>query len=126
MVLRVSGVILAPKAHIRMGLRQIYGIGNTRALKICAALGIDPGTKVQVLDAEEKWGPLLQEAVDKFEVEGDLRRRVSMNIKRLVDIKCYRGLRHKRGLPVRGQNTRTNARTRKGRRKQQQASSSAA
>jgi len=64
--------------------------------------------------------------VNKFEVEGDLRRRVAMSIKRLVDIKCYRGLRHKRGLPVRGQNTRTNARTRKGRRKQQQASSSAA
>lgn len=118
MVLRISGVILPPKAHIRMGLRKIYGIGNTRAIQICLALGIDPMTKVQ--DCEEKWGTALQEAVNKFEVEGDLRRRVAMSIKRLVDIKCYRGLRHKRGLPVRGQNTRTNARTRKGRRKQQQ------
>src|SRR6185369_5362923 len=123
MVLRISGIILAPKAHIRMGLRQVYGIGNTRALQICAALGINPTTKVQEL--EDKWGTLLQEAVNKYEVEGDLRRRVAMNIKRLIDIKCYRGLRHKRGLPVRGQNTRTNARTGKGRRKQQQISAAA-
>lgn len=123
MVLRISGVILPPKAHIRIALRQIYGIGNTRALKICADLGIDPSTKVQDLD--DKLGGLIQEAVNRFEVEGDLRRRVAMSIKRLIDIKCYRGLRHKRGLPVRGQNTRNNARTRKGRRKQQQVSSAA-
>lgn len=123
MVVRISGVILPPKAHIRIGLQKIYGVGDPRARKICAMLGLPVETKVDALD--EKMVIALQEAVNKFEVEGDLRRRVAMSIKRLMDIKCYRGLRHKRGLPVRGQNTRTNARTRKGRRKQQQATSSA-
>jgi small subunit ribosomal protein S13 len=123
MIVRISGVILPPKAQIRVALQKIYGIGDPRARKICASLDLHPETKVETFD--EKMAIALQDAVNKYEVEGDLKRRVSMSIKRLMDIKCYRGLRHKRGLPVRGQNTRTNARTRKGRRKQQQISSAA-
>jgi small subunit ribosomal protein S13 len=115
MAIRVSGVIL-PNKHIRVALRSIYGIGNFRALAICKKVGINPSTKVS--DIKEDVFPLIQEAVGHFEVEGDLRRRVAMDVKRLVDIKCYRGLRHKRGLPVRGQRTRTNAKTRKGRKRQ--------
>jgi small subunit ribosomal protein S13 len=116
MTIRVSGVILPPNKHIRVALRSIYGVGNFRALAICAKVGLNPATKVNEL--KEEYAPLLQEAVNQFEVEGDLRRRIAMDIKRLVDIKCYRGLRHKRGLPVRGQRTKTNARTRKGRKRQ--------
>lgn len=123
MIVRISGVILPPKAQVCIALQKIYGIGDTRARKICSSLNLHVETKVETFD--ETMVIALQEAVNKFEVEGDLRRRVSMSIKRLMDIKCYRGLRHKRGLPVRGQNTRTNARTRKGRKKQQQASSAA-
>ncbi len=115
--IRISGVILRPQVHIRVALRGIYGIGAYRAGSICKRLGINPATKVSDL-ADEKV-PLLQQAVNEYEVEGDLRRRVAMDIKRLVDIKCYRGMRHKKGLPVRGQRTRTNARTRKGRSKRQ-------
>lgn len=116
MTIRVSGVILPPNKHIRVALRSIYGIGNQRAIEICKKVGVEPGVKV--VDLKDDHASLLQEAVNQYEVEGDLRRRVAMDIKRLVDIKCYRGLRHKRGLPVRGQRTRTNARTRKGRKRQ--------
>lgn len=119
MTIRVSGVILPPNKHIRIALQSIYGVGNHRAASICKKIGVDPAIKVVDLKEDKKdYAALLQEAVNEYEVEGDLRRRVSMDIKRLGDIKCYRGLRHKRGLPVRGQRTRTNARTRKGRKKQ--------
>ncbi len=118
MAIRVSGVILPPNKHIRVALRSIYGIGNPRALAICQRAGIDPMTKV--VDLKEDFTTPLQDAVNEYVVEGDLRRRVAMDIKRLGDIKCYRGLRHKRGLPVRGQRTKTNARTRKGRKRQSQ------
>lgn len=109
---------MAPNKHIRIALRGIYGVGAHHALEICKRAGIDPSIKV--VDLKDEYTSLLQEAVNQYEVEGDLRRRVSMDIKRLGDIKCYRGLRHKRGLPVRGQRTKTNARTRKGRKKQSQ------
>jgi small subunit ribosomal protein S13 len=115
MTIRVSGVILPPNKHIRIALRKVFGIGNYRALAICNKIGIDPSVKVT--DLKEEYAHLIQEAVNQYEVEGDLRRRVAMDIKRLGDIKCYRGLRHKRGLPVRGQRTKTNARTRKGRKR---------
>jgi small subunit ribosomal protein S13 len=115
MTIRVSGVILPPNKHIRIALRSIFGIGNYRALAICNKAGVDPSIKV--VDLKEDHAHLIQEAVNQYEVEGDLRRRVSMDIKRLGDIKCYRGMRHKRGLPVRGQRTKTNARTRKGRKR---------
>lgn len=114
--LRISGVVLPPNKHLRIALRSIYGIGNTRALAICGKVGVDPS--VRVIDLKDEYASLIQEAVNQYEVEGDLRRRVAMDIKRLGDIKCYRGLRHKRGLPVHGQRTRTNARTRKGRKRQ--------
>lgn len=109
---RIAGVNLQPQKHIWVALTQIYGIGRTRALAICEATGVAPETRVRDLDEsqEEK----LRNAVGSLVVEGDLRREVGMNIKRLMDLGCYRGLRHRRGLPVRGQRTRTNARTRKG------------
>lgn len=115
MSIRIAGVILPPQKHIRIALRSIYGVGNFRALEVCKKAGIEPTFKVQ--DLKDEHVGLLQDAVNQFEIEGDLRRRVAMDIKRLVDIKCYRGLRHKRNLPVRGQRTRTNARTRKGRKR---------
>ena len=118
MAVRISGVILSEGKHLRLALRSIYGIGNHHALEICEAVGVDPACKVSLLSEEQL--SAIQNTVARYEVEGDLRRRVAMNIKRLIDIKCYRGLRHKKGLPVRGQRTRTNARTRKGRRRQQQ------
>ena len=118
MTIRVSGVILPPNKHIKIALRSVYGIGNHRALAICQKIGVQPSVKV--VDLKDEYAGLLQEAVNEYVVEGDLRRRVSMDIKRLGDIKCYRGLRHKRGLPVRGQRTKTNARTRKGRKRQSQ------
>lgn len=115
MTIRISGVIL-PNKHIRVALQSVYGIGNHRALEICRKVGIEP--TVKVIDLKDEFAATLQNAVNEYRVEGDLRREVAMNIKRLGDIKCYRGLRHKRGLPVRGQRTRTNARTRKGRKRQ--------
>jgi len=117
MAIRISGVILPPAKHIRIALRSIFGIGNHRALLICQKAGIKPTIKVK--DLQEEHTMLLQEAVNEFEVEGDLRRRVAMDIKRLIDNKSYRGLRHKRRLPVRGQRTKTNARTRKGKKRGQ-------
>lgn len=118
MAIRISGVILPPNKHIRIALRSVYGIGNTRAIAICKKIGIEPSAKV--VDLKDDYTAVLQDAINEYEVEGDLRRRVAMDIKRLGDIKCYRGLRHKRGLPVRGQRTKTNARTRKGRKRQSQ------
>ena len=112
---RIAGVNITNNAHIVIGLQAIFGIGATRAKLICEAAGIVPSTKVKDLDETQL--DALREQVAKFEVEGDLRREVTMNIKRLMDMGCYRGLRHRRGLPCRGQRTRTNARTRKGPRK---------
>ncbi len=109
---RIAGVNIPNHKHAEIALTAIYGIGRTTAQKICASAGILTSTKVKDLsDAEvEK----LRDEVAKFTVEGDLRREVTMNIKRLMDLGCYRGIRHRRGLPVRGQRTKTNARTRKG------------
>ena len=98
--------------HVVVALTSIYGIGDTRAKQICSAAGVPPETPVKDLAEPEVAG--LRSAVANFVVEGDLRRETSMNIKRLMDLGCYRGIRHRRGLPMRGQRTRTNARTRKG------------
>jgi small subunit ribosomal protein S13 len=111
-VVRVQNVQLEPNKHIRIALQSIYGIGNTRATKVCEKANIDSATKVKDLD--EDTVRRIQEAVATYVTEGDLRREVSMRIKRLKDIGCYRGKRHRVGLPVRGQRTRTNSRTRKG------------
>jgi small subunit ribosomal protein S13 len=109
---RIAGVNVPDRKHTVIALTAIYGIGPTRARQICAAVGIAPETKIQQLSEEHI--DRLRTEVGKFAVEGDLRREVSMNIKRLMDLGCNRGIRHRRGLPVRGQRTRTNARTRKG------------
>ena len=109
---RIAGVNIPDRKHTVIALTSIYGIGNTRAKQVCAAAGIDPTTPVK--DLAEPEVAKLRAVVDQFEVEGDLRREVSMNVKRLMDLGCYRGIRHRRGLPLRGQRTRTNARTRKG------------
>jgi len=112
---RIAGVNIPNHQHTVIALTAIYGIGRTRAQKICATAGITPSTKVKDINDSEM--EKLRDEVGKVTVEGDLRREVSMNIKRLMDLGCYRGVRHRRGLPVRGQRTRTNARTRKGPRK---------
>lgn len=109
---RIAGVNIPEQKHVVVSLTSIYGIGRTRAGLICQSAGVDPATKVKALSDEQV--DRLREHVGKFVVEGDLRREVAMSIKRLMDLGCYRGLRHRRGLPVRGQRTRTNARTRKG------------
>jgi len=111
-VARIAGINIPLNKHIVIGLTSIYGIGRTRAQMICEAAGVAPSTKVK--DLAEPEVAKIRTAVAKFIVEGDLRREVSMNIKRLMDLGCYRGIRHRRGLPMRGQRTRTNARTRKG------------
>lgn len=109
---RIAGVNVPDRQHTVIGLTAIYGIGRARARAICEAVGVEPSKKVRDLsDAEME---RIREQIGRFTVEGDLRREVSMSIKRLMDLGCYRGLRHRRGLPVRGQRTRTNARTRKG------------
>ena len=113
---RIAGINIPANKHAVIGLQSIFGIGRNRAKWICTEAGVKPETKVKDLtDAEVE---ALRVQVARFTVEGDLRREVSMSIKRLMDLGCYRGLRHRRGMPVRGQRTRTNARTRKGRRKQ--------
>lgn len=112
---RIAGINLPSHKHIDIALTSIYGIGKTRSQLICVTAGIERSTKVK--DLSEPEAEKLRQEVAKFEVEGDLRRVVSMNIKRLMDLGCYRGLRHRRGLPLRGQRTKTNARTRKGPRK---------
>jgi small subunit ribosomal protein S13 len=115
---RIAGVNIPNHKHAEIALTSIYGIGRTRARKICEAVGVNPSSKIKDLtDAEVD---KLRDGVGKFTVEGDLRREITMNIKRLMDLGCYRGVRHRKGLPVRGQRTRTNARTRKGPRKQMQ------
>ncbi len=109
---RIAGVNLPVQKHTWVALTHIYGIGRTRAYQICEATGVEPSTRVRDLTEAEQ--EKLRQTVGNMSVEGDLRREVAMNIKRLMDLGCYRGLRHRRGLPVRGQRTRTNARTRKG------------
>jgi len=109
---RIAGINVPDQKHAVIGLTYIYGIGRTRAQNICAATGIDPSTKFRDLSEEQLES--LRTEIGNISVEGDLRREVSMNIKRLMDLGCYRGIRHRRGLPLRGQRTKTNARTRKG------------
>jgi len=110
---RIAGVDLPKEKRIEIGLTYIYGIGPASARKILAATGVSPDIRVNKL-AEDDVQKLRREIESHFKVEGDLRTEVQMNIKRLIDIGCYRGLRHRKGLPVRGQRTKTNARTRKG------------
>ncbi|MDY0012140.1 MAG: 30S ribosomal protein S13 [Rhodocyclaceae bacterium] len=112
---RIAGVNIPNHKHAEIALTAIFGIGRTRAQKICDSAGVVRSVKVK--DLTESDMERLREEVGKFVVEGDLRREVTMNIKRLMDLGCYRGVRHRRGLPCRGQRTRTNARTRKGPRK---------
>jgi small subunit ribosomal protein S13 len=112
---RIAGVNIPNHQHAAIALTAIYGVGRSRAVDICNAAGIDATTKIKDLNDTDM--EKLRDQVAKFTVEGDLRREISMNIKRLMDLGSYRGLRHRRGLPVRGQRTRTNARTRKGPRK---------
>ena len=107
--------VIVSNSHTSIGLTAIYGIGRSRALKICEATGVATNKKVKDLDDADL--EKLREAVGVFTIEGDLRREVTMSIKRLMDLGCYRGMRHRKGLPCRGQRTKTNARTRKGPRK---------
>jgi len=110
---RIAGVNIPPQKRVEIGLTYIYGIGRSTSQKVLGIVGIDPNTKVRDLTEEEIMR--LREAIDReVTVEGDLRRERSQNIKRLMDIGCYRGIRHRRGMPVNGQRTRTNARSRKG------------
>jgi small subunit ribosomal protein S13 len=109
---RISGIDLPRDKRIEIGLTYIFGIGLPTAKKILAQTGVNPDVRVKDLTSEDE--QRLREVIDELKVEGDLRREIASNIKRLTDIGCYRGLRHRRGLPVRGQRTKTNARTRKG------------
>lgn len=112
---RIAGVNIPDHKHVVIALTSIYGIGKTTSIKLCEAVGVLPSMKVsQLTEAQLE---AFRNEIAKITVEGDLRRLVTMNIKRLMDLGCYRGLRHRRGLPLRGQRTKTNARTRKGRRK---------
>ncbi len=113
---RIAGVNIPVNKHAWIGLTSIYGVGRSSARKVCAGAGVNPATKVKSLTEAEV--ERLRAEVGKLTVEGDLRREVAMSVKRLIDLGCYRGLRHRKGLPMRGQRTRTNARTRKGPRKQ--------
>ncbi|MEK6771494.1 MAG: 30S ribosomal protein S13 [Pseudomonadota bacterium] len=112
---RIAGINLPNQKHVWIALTSIYGIGRTRSRDICAAAGVELPLKVK--DLTDAQVDKLRVEVGKFMVEGDLRRQISMSIKRLMDLGTYRGMRHRRGLPVRGQRTRTNARSRKGPRK---------
>jgi len=112
---RIAGVNIPDRKHAVIALTSVYGIGPTRARQICETANVEPSRKIMDLTEEEV--EKLRTEVAKLTVEGDLRREVSMNIKRLMDLGCNRGIRHRRGLPLRGQRTRTNARTRKGPRK---------
>ncbi len=109
---RIAGVNVPDHKHVWISLTSIYGIGRTRAQEICSTVNVEKTRKVQDLDEKELES--LRSEVSKFTIEGDLRREISMNIKRLMDLGTNRGIRHRRGLPVRGQNTKNNARTRKG------------
>ena len=112
---RIAGVNIPPQKHVVIGLTSIYGIGRNRAKVLCEAANVSPSKPVKDLTEGELEN--IRSEIGKIKVEGDLRREVALNIKRLIELGTYRGLRHKRGLPVRGQRTRTNARTRKGKRK---------
>ena len=116
---RIAGVNIPNHQHTVIGLTAIYGVGRPRAKEICDSTGILTTKKIKDLDDNEL--EKLRDEIAKFVVEGDLRREVSMSIKRLMDLGCYRGMRHRKGLPCRGQRTRTNARTRKGPRKAAQS-----
>ena len=109
---RIAGVNIPDDKHIVISLRYVYGVGPTTAKSICKTSGIDPSVKVSELSTEQL--DFIRSEVAKLNTEGDLRREVSMNVKRLMDLGCNRGIRHRRSLPVRGQRTKTNARTRKG------------
>lgn len=110
---RIAGVDLPKEKRVEIGLTYVYGIGRKSANDILAAAGVNPDTRVKDLTEDEE--AKIREVIDQhYRVEGDLRREVALNIKRLVEINCYRGTRHRKGLPVRGQRTKTNARTRKG------------
>jgi small subunit ribosomal protein S13 len=112
---RIAGINIPPQQHAEIGLTAIFGIGRSRARKICEACGLAYSKKVK--DFSDADLEKIRDQIALFTIEGDLRRETTMNIKRLMDIGCYRGFRHRRGLPMRGQRTRTNARTRKGPRK---------
>jgi small subunit ribosomal protein S13 len=112
---RIAGINIPMNKHVCIGLTSIYGVGRSQALKACEAAGVKPETKVKDLTEAEVAD--LRTQLAKLSVEGDLRREIAMNIKRLMDLGTYRGIRHRKGLPMRGQRTRTNARTRKGPRK---------
>ena len=109
---RIAGINIPDRKHVWVSLTSIYGIGRARAQALCSSSGIDPGVKV--IDLTEEELDKLRSAVTSYTIEGDLRREVAMSIKRLMDLGAYRGIRHRRSLPVRGQRTSTNARTRKG------------
>ena len=109
---RIAGINIPTDKHIVIGLQSIFGIGQTRSKLICETLKLEPSTKVSELTEDQLES--IRVEVTKYEVEGDLRREVAMNIKRLRDLGCYRGIRHRKSLPLRGQRTKTNARTRKG------------
>ena len=109
---RIAGINIPDNRHVVISLTYIYGVGLSASRKICSSAGVDPTSRVQ--DLSEGDLDALRNELNKFQVEGDLRREESMHIKRLMDLGCTRGIRHRRGLPVRGQRTRTNARTRKG------------
>ena len=109
---RIAGVNIPDRKHAVIALTSIYSIGRSRAVQICADAGVKSDAKIKDLTEQEV--DALRGEVTKYTIEGDLRREVSMNLKRLMDLGCYRGIRHRRGLPLRGQRTRTNARTRKG------------
>jgi small subunit ribosomal protein S13 len=112
---RIAGINIPVHKHTVVAITSIYGVGRQRALDICKETKIEPSRKIKDLTEAEL--EALRVQVSKFTIEGDLRREIAMNIKRLMDLGCYRGVRHRRGLPVRGQRTKTNARTRKGKRK---------
>lgn len=112
---RIAGVDIPPNKRAQIGLTYIYGVGKSRATEILERAKVDVDVKIQDLSEDDLNS--IRSVVDEYQIEGDLRKRVQMDIKRLMDIGCYRGLRHRRGLPVRGQRTNTNARTRKGPRK---------
>ena len=116
---RIAGINIPPHQHTEIGLTAIFGIGRSRAREICEATGIPYSKKVK--DLSDAHLEKIRDQIALFTIEGDLRRETTMNIKRLMDIGCYRGFRHRRGLPMRGQRTRTNARTRKGPRKAAQS-----
>lgn len=110
--MRISGITIPDKKRLEYGLRILYGVGRTRAVDILRAAAVDPGKRAAELSPDEE--NAIRKGVEKFRIEGDLKREVAGNIKRLKDIKAYRGVRHTKGLPVRGQRTKTNSRTRRG------------